>query len=493
MNHFRLKSAEFDFGTGSSQSIDFVATPTGKQNRQSHFTLLMGANGAYKSRTLAGCIDLLRHQYSLIHNEKPENSSECCLSATIESDGSLEKLGADSLSAPGKQPLPSRILALSNLVRDRFTFGGRDEQDDPNRFYHYLGVRQATNLTTTGAMDRIVADAFLEILPDLERRSLLFRWIGKLFPKYELAFGLAQLRIASFDRFLDDPVAYYEKLRGTARSGSFPKDEVEIPTQEKHVTLLKKFLRRWLDQSQPVSSSFGSKRSQVVSTPLNELSDDQCSEFAEMREAFDTARRLRLLVGPYMLLRKKGKHPTPWLELSNLSSGEQNLISTGARLIAHAKPRSFIAIDEPELSLNVAWQQRYIELISSALSLADGSHVIVASHSPHLVSSLVPGDSSVVVAELVGDSVQFETHDGSFFGWGSEAILYKVLDIPSASNFEFSRELSSVLLHIQGGGQNRALLDKFLNKCERLQVGRGDDALATVISEISAYRKEIGS
>ncbi len=489
MNHFRLKTASFDFGVGSTASIDFVASPTGNQSRQTHFTLLMGANGSYKSRTLAGCIDLLRYQNSRIGDEKPERPSECCLYATIESEGRTIQIGAEPLSQSGNEFLPSRVLALSNLVRDRFTFGERDEEDNPNRFYHYLGVRQATNLTTTGAMDRIVADAFLEVLPDTERRELLFKWIGKLFANYELAFGFAHLRPQSFDDFLQDPTGFYAKLRGRARPGPSARELDEIPEYRSQIARLQPYIERWRSQKVRVVSSSGFQRSQVVTDPLNQLSESECSEIARLRPAFEAARRLRLLAGPYMLLRTRGKQPSPWLELTNLSSGEQNLISTGARLVAHAKTGCFIAIDEPELSLNVAWQQRYIELISSALACAKGSHVMIASHSPHLVSSLEPGNSTVVVAEMNGDAVQYSTHDGSFFGWGAEAILYKVLDIPSASNFEFTRELSAILLHIQNGGEDRALLDGFLRKANRLDLRKGDDALAAVIAEIDSYRK----
>ena len=489
MNHFRLKTASFDFGVGSIASIEFVAAPTGSQSRQTHFTLLMGANGSYKSRALAGCVDLLRHQNSLISDEKPESPSECCRYATIELDGRTSEIGAEPLFQSGNKFLPSRVLALSNLVRDKFTFGERDEENNPNRFYHYLGVRQATNLTTTGAMDRIVADAFLEVLPDTERRELLFKWIGKLFANYELAFGFANLRRKSFDDFLQDPNAFFAKLRGIARPTPSARALEEIPGYRGQIESLQPYIERWLNQKERVVSSSGSQRSQVVTGPLNQLSEKECSEIARLRPAFEAARRLRLLSGPYMLLRKKGKQPSPWLKLTNLSSGEQNLISTGARLVAHAKPGCFIAIDEPELSLNVAWQQRYIELINSALASAKGSHVMIASHSPHLVSSLESGNSTVVVAEMNGDSVQYSTHDGSFFGWGAEAILYKVLDIPSASNFEFTRELSAILLHIQNGGKNRDLLDEFLRKADKIELRKGDDALAALIAEIESYRK----
>jgi hypothetical protein len=440
---------------------------------------------------LSGCVDLLRYQESLNGNGKPESPSECCLYATIESDGKTTELGAEPLFQSGNHILPSRVLALSNLVRDRFTFGRRDEEDDLNRFYHYLGVRQATNLTTTGAMDRIVADAFLEVLPEIERRELLFKWIGKLFPNYEMAFGFAHLRQKSFDDFLQEPNEYYSNLRGTGRLGPSARVLEAIPEYMKQIKSLRPYIEMWRDRKERVVSSFGSQRSQIVTVPLNQLSENESSDIAGLRSAFEVARRLRLLSGPYMLLRKRGKVPSPWLELTNLSSGEQNLISTGARLIARARPGCFIAIDEPELSLNVVWQQRYIELISSALASARGSHVMIASHSPHLVSSLEAGNSTVVVAEMNGDAVQYATHDGSFFGWGSESILYKVLDIPSASNFEFTRELSAILLHIQEGGKDRRLLDDFLRKANRLELRKGDDALSAVIAEIESYRKEI--
>lgn len=493
MKNFRLNSAYFDFGGDAEDEIKFVATPTDSQKHQTHFTLLMGANGSYKSRALAGCVDLLCYQQSIQSETKPERPSECCLRATIESGGTTGEIAVEKFVGVVSDLLPSRVLALSNLVRDRFTFGKRDEEDNADRFYYYLGVRQATNLTTTGAMDRIVADAFLEVLPERESRSLLFRWIGKLFPKYELAFGFANLRLKTFDRFLEDPVEYVTKMRGMTRPSPSARELERIPEETRQIERLQPFFQRWRNPKEPVVSSFGSKRPQLVSAPLHVLSDSECAEFADLQGAFDVARRLRMLAGPFMLLRRVGKRETPWLELTNLSSGEQNLISTGARLIAHAKPGSFIVIDEPELSLNVAWQQRYIELINSALASAKGSHVVIASHSPHLVASLEPGKSTVIVAELEGDSVRYSSHDGSFFGWGSESILYKVLDIPSASNYEFTRELSAILLHIQEGGKDRKLLDEFSQKCRRLELWRGDDALAIVVAEIDSYREGLGS
>ena len=91
----------------------------------------------------------------------------------------------------------------------------------------------------------------------------------------------------------------------------------------------------------------------------------------------------------------------------------------------------------------MAWQQRYIELVLAALSNAKGSHVLIASHSPYLVSDLEQSNATIVVAEKKGGNVEFKSHASEFWGWGAEAILYELLGIPSASNYQFSRELTN--------------------------------------------------
>ena len=180
-----------------------------------------------------------------------------------------------------------------------------------------------------------------------------------------------------------------------------------------------------------------------------------------------------------------------WLDFKQLSSGEQNLLATGARLLGYATPASLILIDEPEVSLNVAWQQRYIELISEALKHAPGSHVIIASHSPYLVSDLKADNATVVVVERRDGKLHFKSHASQFWGWGSEAILYRVLGLPSASNYLFSQDLANVLKLIQEASHDVDLIASFLAKCDQLDFGENAEPLKLVVDEIRQYHKEI--
>jgi ABC-type lipoprotein export system ATPase subunit len=82
-----------------------------------------------------------------------------------------------------------------------------------------------------------------------------------------------------------------------------------------------------------------------------------------------------------------------------LSSGEQHMLVMNYRLLFEATPGSLILIDEPEISLHVAWQQQYIK---NLLDIAEKSDldIIVATHSPDIVY-----DRWDLTIELKGASV----------------------------------------------------------------------------------------
>nr|WP_272490910.1 AAA family ATPase [Mesobacterium pallidum] len=271
-------------------------------------------------------------------------------------------------------------------------------------------------------------------------------------------------------------------MRGSAR----PSDERLLESAAESVPQLIQLFRYLLNLTQG-AESFGSRgpsRSSLV-LRLDALDDGALVELAELQPAISTAIRGRFLSWPNVAI--EGNAWQGWTEFGQLSSGEQNILSTGAKLIAHAEPGCLIAIDEPEVSLNTAWQQHYTDLVTQSLSEAPGSHVLIATHSPHLISSLPFGESSVVLIERDKDRLMSSTVDAEFEGWGSESVLYQVLDIPSASSFGFQRDLASVLLHIQGNGTDRRLIDAFLDKADRLNL-EGAEALAKVVASIRDYK-----
>ena len=76
-----------------------------------------------------------------------------------------------------------------------------------------------------------------------------------------------------------------------------------------------------------------------------------------------------------------GKHLSP----ENLSSGEQHQLVMLYELLFKAKPNSLILIDEPELSLHVAWQAQFLKDLQEIAKLVN-IDVLIATHSPDIIS-----------------------------------------------------------------------------------------------------------
>ena len=73
------------------------------------------------------------------------------------------------------------------------------------------------------------------------------------------------------------------------------------------------------------------------------------------------------------------------LELSSLSSGEQQEIVLAYGLLFREKPGTLILLDEPELSLHVSWQLDMIPDLLKIAELAD-LEFLIATHSPQIVN-----------------------------------------------------------------------------------------------------------
>ncbi|MDR1954380.1 MAG: ATP-binding protein [Candidatus Methanoplasma sp.] len=72
------------------------------------------------------------------------------------------------------------------------------------------------------------------------------------------------------------------------------------------------------------------------------------------------------------------------LSLDKLSSGEKQILIMFYLLLFEAKHGSLVIIDEPEISLHVAWQQSLGKTFSDIARLRE-MHIIVATHSPQVI------------------------------------------------------------------------------------------------------------
>ena len=74
------------------------------------------------------------------------------------------------------------------------------------------------------------------------------------------------------------------------------------------------------------------------------------------------------------------------LSLNDLSSGEQEILVLFYKLIFESDV-NLLLIDEPEISLHIAWQKELMENLKSVVALKRSIQVIIATHSPQIISN----------------------------------------------------------------------------------------------------------
>ena len=73
------------------------------------------------------------------------------------------------------------------------------------------------------------------------------------------------------------------------------------------------------------------------------------------------------------------------LELTSLSSGEQEILVLYYKLIFESDV-NLLLIDEPEISLHVAWQKEILDDFKEIVALNKNVQVIISTHSPQIIS-----------------------------------------------------------------------------------------------------------
>jgi ABC-type transport system involved in cytochrome c biogenesis ATPase subunit len=92
------------------------------------------------------------------------------------------------------------------------------------------------------------------------------------------------------------------------------------------------------------------------------------------------------------------------LDPASLSSGEQHEIVLLYELLFRAAENSLILLDEPEISLHVAWQEQFLSDLEATTALSQ-IDAIVATHSPQII-----GDRWDLTVELKGPQHEVLSH-----------------------------------------------------------------------------------
>ncbi|OAN99986.1 hypothetical protein A8B75_19180 [Sphingomonadales bacterium EhC05] len=339
-------------------------------------------------------------------------------------------------------PFPDRAIAVAHLPTDRFKFT-RNRKDD---FYVYLGLRQATNMTTTGAIESKVVLGFIDAIRRNQASAIFKNWFSDLelsaHVKVEIGFARrAMYEVDSLPEFRENVLVNLERHARGRRS-------LRGPDVDKKIHEIDRF---WSFYQALRSFPILKRKARLRSVPRAhaiafdpEYSPQIFYDF-DVSEMIDLGRRLYIISNTALVFSKSGHE----LQFSELSSGEQQILGTVIRFVAELGRNSIVVIDEPEVSLHPAWQRMYLPRILQTLKQFPQTHAIIATHSHFMVSDVSEKQASLTVATNNPDS-RFVSFEGDVFGRSPENILYRVFGIATTSNFYVERDLTKALRIISG-------------------------------------------
>lgn len=369
-------------------------------------------------------------------------------SQLLRSIAEMHRVGSAKSNAPAdtrSEEPPSALLVLSNMVTDVFVNTSKRRDS-----YRYLGLRQASNNTSTGALRDATSAAILECFRISDDKH-------RLGPVLDVLGG--KRFFASFER----PRAHPKRDGASELVRKFI-DNLELDESRSHHTPDEALLTalREFDASTHRSRGVFDLDAQDL-----ELFWDISRRFK--LEAMDLIRLLRRL--GLANVRIHAGLGDRIVDLETLSTGQLLLLSTFARVAAHVGPRSLVIIDEPEAGLHPNWQSAWIPLMRSTIPAEYGCHFFIATHSPYLVSD---ADDVLVPGEDWGTFVQF---DEPYQGRSIENILYRVFGARVAGNLLVESDLRTLvkLISRDSPAPSPDQLSEAIDALRRLRGIRGED------------------
>lgn len=423
------------------------------QTSEAHFSILIGPNGVGKSRLLAQVVE---HLVALndMRSHRPIADARTFtpwLSASGQSfvryifdghectvktgDGDVFCKVNGSRVPLEKMPFPRKVIAVAHLPVDRFRFGRPDQAE----FYAYLGLRQATNLTTTGALESKVIAALIR---GAGREGYLERvrhWLTLVQLGQELHVTFGGINSVLWNCSTWDDFVFSAREVVLRRIGRGRRFDSQIEKLNNDLSDAWYFFET-IKSLNPASSESKSRGHHLTFDASNLVEEGE-----ELAIGLEAVRRWRFVSDVSLGLRKAGER----ISFNQLSSGEQQLIGTHLRVLAEMEHGTLVAVDEPEVSLHPSWQMRYVETFRMALKDFPATHVILGTHSHFMVSDAGPSASTVVVPSAVGGMV-FEAFAGPVYGRSPENVLYRVFGTGAVSNFYVERDLAYALKMISG-------------------------------------------
>jgi AAA15 family ATPase/GTPase len=222
--------------------------------------------------------------------------------------------------------------------------------------------------------------------------------------------------------------------------------------------------------------------------PAKESINQACDEINTIFENLDLESRL---IG----LKKDGSRMPIFentsgkeFDITGLSSGEKQLFFRIMALKMFEANNSVILIDEPEISLHPAWQQKIIKVYEN---IGENNQVIVATHSPHIIASTPKENVKILTRNEETNTFQVidYTQIHATKGVPVERILKDVMGLPTTRDPEIQHKIDGLWRLIHTGEFDTDAFERQYKEFEDL-VGTTDDDVVLMKLEIGKRKWE---
>ncbi|MRW88429.1 AAA family ATPase [Duganella sp. FT80W] len=368
---------------------------------------------------------------------------------------------------------PSRILALSFITNDKFSFSAEVDGS-----YSYLGVRATGNAMYTSTIEKRLCSHISAISRNekrVEKLGDILEFLGmerKLRIRHELT------RKTLFKSKLNHKIINSALLKAIDRKKYLSYNLRSISNEQIELLISNVDKLKCRLSSEPLSIEY------VVDCDSSKSTID-----SDELETINILENIEFISPPKVVFSK-----ADGFEFEHTSSGEKSVLYTMISLLAATISDSLILIDEPEISLHPSWQMRYVSLLKNVLSSFPESHCLLATHSHFMVSDIEPKDSDLVTVSrknVDGNIVKnFEKLDYSTYAWSAENILYQVFNLRTTRNFYFEQELSELLSMISQRSKNVPRIKELVSKFSSLRFNESDP-INIVIDQAKNYLAKI--
>lgn len=171
-------------------------------------------------------------------------------------------------------------------------------------------------------------------------------------------------------------------------------------------------------------------------------------------------------------------------DINHLSSGEKQLFVRAMALKMLRAENAIILIDEPEISMHPKWQQRVVKVYEG---IGKDNQVIIATHSPHVVSSVKKESVKLLKRQKDGiEVVDYKTINGSY-GLPVNLVLQELMELKTTRDPEVDREIRALWEMVYNNTFDTDAFRSGYAEQEKL-LGSEDEDLLTMRIEIAKQK-----